>query len=60
MTHYPVPALTCCVCGSAEWMAVRPGTAADARRYPTVPELHPCEEVETVAYCSAHWPWWKA
>lgn len=49
--------LTCTVCGSTEWMAVAPGTAADASRFAqyNLLELRPAEPVEARAFCAEHW-----
>jgi hypothetical protein len=60
MVHFPVPAVVCTVCGSDDWMAVKPGTAADAKSYQGVLELFRCEEIPTVAWCEKDWPWRNA
>jgi hypothetical protein len=49
--------IVCSVCGSAEWIAVAPGTSTDATSWPTsnVVEIVPAEEVPTQAWCAEHW-----
>jgi hypothetical protein len=56
MVSATIPTITCTVCGSPQWVAARPGTAADARSYPTVLELFRCEDEPLVAWCSIHEP----
>jgi hypothetical protein len=55
MVSVPPTIVVCSVCGSPEWVAARPGTAADAPSYQG--DLVRCEEIPTMAWCLAHWPW---
>lgn len=49
--------LTCCVCGSEDWIAACPGTMPNASRFTSdqVREIVPAESIETNAYCLEHW-----
>jgi hypothetical protein len=49
--------LRCCICQSADWIAVAPGTSANASRFTSdrVADISPGVPVETKAYCLDHW-----
>jgi hypothetical protein len=49
-------ALSCVVCGSADWCACAPGTEAEARVQGNVCVLQPAPEVPLVAWCVSCWP----
>ena len=44
-----------CICGSADVIAVAPGTASDAARFAGVVEIAASDIASTRAYCLDHW-----
>ncbi|WP_428485974.1 hypothetical protein [Rhodopila sp.] len=52
-----LPALRC-PCGSPDWFACAPGTAAEtADPAARIVPLHPAPEIPTKVWCAACWPW---
>jgi hypothetical protein len=50
--------MTCSACGSAKWFACRPGTAPNARVYPSKPLVDadtPAEPQPMVVFCFICW-----
>jgi hypothetical protein len=48
-------ALSCCCCGSPDWLACAPGTEAEAREQRNLCVLRPAPEVPLLAWCAEHW-----
>ncbi len=54
----PAPQLPLrCVCGSLDWIAARPGEAAEERIQGNVCVLDPAPEVPVEVWCQVCWPW---